>query len=87
MKTIAFTLNNAHGLHARPASMMVETAKQYESTISIIKEGKQYNGKSMIGLMKMGASQGDSLVIEIQGSDEAGAETAIQALIDKNFDE
>ncbi len=87
MKKIAFTLNNAHGLHARPAGMMVETGKQYESTITIIKAGKNYNGKSMIGLMKMGASKGDALEIEIEGSDEVGAATAIQALIDKNFDE
>lgn len=57
------TLENESGLHARPASMIVNEAGKYKSEIVFIKDEKKYNGKSIMGVLSMGAAKGDSLII------------------------
>ncbi|WP_353095335.1 HPr family phosphocarrier protein [Tissierella praeacuta] len=65
-------LNNT-GLHARPASMIVKEASKYTSEIKIIKNEKEYNAKSIMSILSIGAVKGDCLVIKAIGEDEEKA--------------
>lgn len=87
MKKFEFILENAHGLHARPAGMMVETCSAFDCDINIFKGEQKVNGKSMLGVLMLAASKGDALAIELDGVDEEQALQAIKKLIDSQFDE
>lgn len=80
------TLTNASGLHARPAKDFVQLAKGFESSVTIVKEGNSYNGKSLMKLLQAGLAQNDELTLQADGADEADA---IKALADyiNNLDE
>ncbi len=80
-------LKNETGLHARPASQFVFTSSKFKSNITIIKDGKEYNAKSIMGVLSMGASKGTKLTIKAEGEDEKEAVEALIALIDSNFGE
>lgn len=62
-------LQNDTGLHARPASMIVKEASKYNSEIKILKGNHEYNAKSIMSLLSMGAKKGDTLVIQALGED------------------
>ena len=67
------TLNNPSGLHARPAKDFVQLAKGFEANVTIVKDGNEYNGKSLMKLLQAGLSKGDQLVLKTDGADEADA--------------
>ena len=67
------TLNNPSGLHARPAEDFVQLAKGFEANVTIVKDGNEYNGKSLMKLLQAGLSKGDQLVLKTDGADEADA--------------
>lgn len=87
MKSYAFELSNEHGLHARPAGLLIQTCTKFNSQISLVKNGQKFNCKSMLGVLKMAGVKGDALTLEIDGTDEGEALTAIKALISANFNE
>ena len=72
---------NPTGLHTRPGNMFVKKAKEYASTITIVKGDKRVNAKSLLTLMKAGISQGDRVSIEAEGADEKEAVEGLAALI------
>lgn len=86
MQEQQLTLNNASGLHARPAKNFVQLAKKFTSTVNIVKNDTSYNGKSLMKLLQAGLAQGDTLTLKIDGEDE---NEAMQALADyiNNLDE
>jgi len=71
MKKLEITLENETGLHARPASALVQASQKYDSEIKIIKDNDTYNAKSMMSILSMGASMGTVLEFQIEGTDEA----------------
>jgi phosphocarrier protein len=80
-------LKNRLGLHARAASKFVLTANQYAAEVTVTKEGQSINGKSIIGLMMLAAACGSSIEVVAEGPDAAAAMVAIEALVDRKFDE
>ncbi len=80
-------LQNDTGLHARPASMFVKIAGEYQAEIKVFKDDKEYNAKSIISVLSMGASKGDTLTITAAGEDAEEALTAIKTLVKNNFGE
>lgn len=78
-------LLNDTGLHARPASMIVKEAGKYTSDIKIIKNEKEYNPRSIMSILSMGAVKGDSLVIKATGQDEEKAVKELGDLIENNI--
>lgn len=74
-------LQNETGLHARPASLFVKEAAKFKSEIKIIKDDKEYNGKSIMGLLSMGVAKGDKLIIQAEGEDEEAAVTELVDLL------
>ena len=80
-------IKNKLGLHAKPAGMFVREATKYKSSIAVVKDGLEVNGKSIMGLMLLAAESGSKLVIKADGPDEAQALAALENLFNKRFDE
>ncbi len=76
---------NKQGLHARPATAMVNTAAKFKSEIFICRDEKKVNGKSILGLLVLAAESGAKLIIEAYGPDETEAVEALVALVEDHF--
>ncbi|MTI47549.1 HPr family phosphocarrier protein [Sporosalibacterium faouarense] len=87
MYKVEVELKNETGLHARPASVFVKEASGYSSEIFVIKDEKTYNGKSIMGILSMGAGKGDKIILQADGEDEKEAVEALKSLIENNFGE
>ncbi len=81
------TIKNRAGIHARPAALLVQTASRFQSTIYIEKESDRINGKSIMGIITLGASYGTSLKLIAEGGDENEAIEAMVKLFDSKFEE
>lgn len=74
-----YIIRDANGLHARPASILVQTSSHYPNvTMSLTKDGKSVNLKSILGVMSLGVGQYDTIQIEAIGDDANNALDAIQ---------
>lgn len=80
-------LENTTGLHARPASIFVKEAAQFKSDISVIKDTKECDAKSLISLLSLGAGKGTKLTIKAEGEDEKEAVESLKVLIANKFGE
>lgn len=81
MKKIVITSEN--GLHARPASLIVNACNQFEAEIFLEKAGNKANARSIMNLMAMGIVKGDEIIITAQGHDADQAEAAILTIIEE----
>lgn len=79
------TLTNEDGLHARAAALFVRTANKFSCDISLEAHGDKVNGKSIIGIMSLGAFSGEEVVIEAEGPDEQKAVEELSKLIENDF--
>lgn len=78
---------NSLGLHARPASMLVQVASRYNSDITLSRDEMKVNAKSIMGVMMLAAEKGAEVEIEAVGDDAKEAVTAIRELFIRKFDE
>lgn len=67
------TITNPTGLHARPASMFIQKANGFKSTIHIIRDEKEVDAKSLLGLMSLAVKQNDQITIRAEGPDDQQA--------------
>ncbi len=75
-------IQNKTGLHARPAALFVQVANKYESSITIVKDDQEVNGKSIMGILMLAAEKGSRIVIVAAGDDaEAAVEELAQILL------
>ncbi|HLS53803.1 MAG TPA: HPr family phosphocarrier protein [Tissierellaceae bacterium] len=81
MEKVTLTITNEDGLHARPAAIFVQEANKFESDIELIFDGNKVNGKSIIGVMSLGAYTGDEITIIAKGIDEEEAIKTLEELI------
>lgn len=81
------TIENKTGIHARPASVFVQTASKFKSKITLEAKGKSADAKSILMLMSMGLSQGTEIVLKAEGEDEADAVAALKELVESKFGE
>lgn len=72
-------IQNLKGLHARATSAFVKVADSFEAEIYVQKKDLKVNGKSIMGLLMLGAPLGETILISAEGAD---AESAVQALVD-----
>lgn len=79
------TLGNDTGLHVRPATLFMEAASRFTSTIRVYKDGQAADGKSAISLMLLEAGRGAELTIEATGEDEVAAADALAELVESRF--
>lgn len=81
MKQIELVIQNQTGLHARPAKVLVNLAKQFKSSISIQHGNKKANAKSMVSVLTLGAGHGSNITLLVDGVDEDQALVDIEAAI------
>ena len=79
---------NRLGIHARPATLLVKEAANFEADIFLSKGSiRRINGKSIMGVMMLAAEQGATVLVEAEGSDEEEAAAAIAGLLASSFEE
>lgn len=81
------TVVNKLGLHARAAAKLVSLATTYNSDIMVEKDGRQVNGKSIMGVMMLAASKNTTIQFSVNGDDEASAIEALEDLVNNRFGE
>jgi phosphocarrier protein len=84
---VLLTIENELGLHARAATMFVQVAAKYQSDILIIKDGREVNGKSIMGILTLVASKGTKIRVRATGSDAEAFIEAISKLVKDKFGE
>lgn len=78
---------NKLGLHARAAAKFVTQASLFESDINVKRNGKNVNGKSIMGVMMLAAAKGSEIELIIDGVDEQQAMQSLIELIENRFGE
>src|SRR5512142_1119826 len=81
MKQIELVIQNQTGLHARPAKVLVNLAKKFESKISLQHAGKRVNAKSMVSVLTLGVVAGSCVTLQAEGVDEDAAICDLEAAI------
>jgi phosphocarrier protein len=80
-------VKNPLGIHARPATLLVQTAARFEADIFLSKgEIQRINGKSIMGVMMLAAEQGAEILVEAEGPDAAAAVEAVAELLASTFE-
>jgi phosphocarrier protein len=78
---------NRAGVHARPAALLVQEAKDFKSEIYLERENDRINGKSIMGVITLGATYGSEIKIIADGEDEQAAVKALARLFATKFEE
>jgi phosphocarrier protein len=80
-------IRNRLGLHARAAARFVHTASRFRSRVTAGREGRVMDGKSILGILLLAASQGTRIEVVADGPDEDEALAALAALVEDGFGE
>jgi phosphotransferase system HPr (HPr) family protein len=80
-------IRNPLGLHARAAARFVHTASRFRSRVTVSRNAKSMDGKSILGILLLAASQGAVLRVAAEGEDEAAAVDALATLVESGFGE
>ena len=80
-------IKNKLGLHARAAVKFVNMANRYSADVKVIKDNTVIDGKSILGILTLAATQGTPILLRIIGQDEQDAFEALAALINEKFGE
>ena len=83
----SITITNKLGLHARASAKLTKLATGFKSEVTMSRNGRRINAKSIMGVMMLAAGIGSEVEIETEGEDEQAAMQAIVALIKDNFGE
>lgn len=87
MKEQSFTITADTGVHARPATLLVNKAGQYQSEVELTYNEKTVNLKSIMGVMSLGIPKGAEIKISATGSDEEEAIQGLSEVIKENLGE
>ncbi|MDD4980759.1 MAG: HPr family phosphocarrier protein [Candidatus Omnitrophica bacterium] len=63
------TVKNKQGLHARPAALFVQVANKFDARITVERDKERVNGKSIMGILMLGAEKGSEITVEAEGED------------------
>jgi phosphocarrier protein HPr len=80
-------IQNKRGLHARASAKFVQCAEQFQSFIEVEREGSKVSARSIMGLMMLAASQGTTIHVTANGVDAQEGLDALEALVNRCFDE
>jgi len=75
---------NSQGLHARPAALLVQIASKYDSSITITKDKETVNGKSIMGILMLGAQQNSRIIVAVEGEDAEAMIREIEEFLSRN---
>ena len=87
MPEATVTLMNASGLHARPAKIFARAAAAAAADVSVEKDGRRVNAKSVLSLLTLDCHQGDEIVISVEGDDAEATLADLVALVEAKLGE
>lgn len=87
MPEITLTVHNKVGLHARPAALFVQAARQFNCDVKVKHGEREGNAKSILSVLSLGVDQGAVITIHAQGENADQALAALETLIADNFGE
>ena len=76
-------IRNSQGLHARPAAIFVQIASKFDSSVQVAKDDDLVDGKSIIAILSLGATQGSRVRLILEGEDSKNALEELQAFLEK----
>ncbi len=86
MKQLLVTIRSECGLHARPAANVMKEAKKYKSAVSISKNGKSANAKSLVEILGMGINCGEQVTLNCEGEDEEDAALGVKCVMEAQME-
>jgi phosphocarrier protein len=89
MEAVSKTLEikNKLGLHARAAALLVQTINKFDAEVTIAKDGQTVDGRSIMGVLTLAATQGSTIHVEAKGREADSVLAAVEKLIDQKFHE
>lgn len=85
MKQFEYTIQDANGIHARPAGLLVKAAQGFASTIKITRGEKTADLKRLFSVMGMNIKHGETVTITVEGADEETAAPALERFLKENL--
>ena len=85
MQKFEFTVTDAHGMHARPAGLLVKEAQKLSSEVTVACRDKTADAKKLFSLMSLGAKCGDVLKVSVSGINEKSDAAAIYRFLQGNL--
>ena len=85
MKSFDYVITDEVGIHARPAGLLVNEAKSYDSVIRITKDGKSAEAKKLMALMGLGVKKGDTVTVSVEGGDEESVAAKMEEFFKSNL--
>jgi phosphocarrier protein HPr len=87
MPEATVTLQNATGLHARPAKIFARAAAASAADVSVEKDGRRVNAKSVLSVLTLDCHQGDEILISVEGEDADATLAELVSLVESKFGE
>ncbi|MBI3402723.1 MAG: HPr family phosphocarrier protein [Acidobacteria bacterium] len=81
------TVVNQLGMHARAAAKFVHVATRFDARVRVARDGREMDGKSIMGILLLAAARGSTITISADGADEQEALRALVALVESGFGE
>lgn len=85
MKEFTYTITDPVGIHARPAGLLAKKAKEFDSVVTISKNGKSAAVTKLMALMGLGIKCGETVTVTAEGTDEENAATEMEKFFSENF--
>lgn len=87
MKEMVYLVTNPLGVHARPCALLAQCCVKFKSIVTVEANGKKADGRNVLELLALGAGEGDTLTLQVNGEDEEQTLEAVRDVIDKEFNE
>lgn len=85
MKSFSYTVKDELGIHARPAGMLVKEVKNFQSKVTLEKDGKTVDASRLMAVMSMGVKKDQTVTVTVEGDDEEAACEALKAFFETNL--
>lgn len=85
MITFRYTIGDEHGIHARPAGILVSCAKKFTSDITVKKGEREVDAKRLLAVMSLAGKRGEELTFTVSGSDEGSAAAELERCCHENI--
>lgn len=85
MKSFSYTVKDELGLHARPAGLLVKEVKNFQSKVTLEKDGKSVDASRLMAVMGMGVKKDQTVTVKAEGDDEDAACKALKAFFETNL--
>ena len=85
MKSFSYTVKDELGIHARPAGMLVKEVKNFQSKVTLERDGKSVDASRLMAVMGMGVKKDQTVTVTVEGNDEDAACEALKAFFETNL--